>query len=110
MTWNHETVYRSLVERGLREHVVTSERYVELYPQEISAAILYGPGGKRAMKAPLHVNKARESFRVDVFRALAPSIEFVGRDNKGPKKELQNWDSFRVVDWNGFASALNLFE
>lgn len=108
MTWTHETVYRALVERGEHEQILERERYVQLYPQKPNCAVLYAPDGPRSGTAPLHLNEARESFRADVHDRIRPTIEIVSHDNKGPGSEAQNFDHYRVLDWNSFAEALGL--
>ena len=106
MAWTHETVYEALVKRETGERVLRSRRYVLLYPQKPYSAVLYAPG-RRSDSAPLVLNPTRESFRVDVFKRISSSIEFVRRDNKGPGKEAQNWTHYRVTHWRRFAEALD---
>ena len=109
MPWTHETVYRALVDRDpKREHRLQSERYAELYQQQPNSAVLYAPGGKRTKSAPLHINETRNGFRPDVLEGISPAIEFVRRDNKGLGKDSQNFDWYRVVDWDRLAKALGL--
>jgi hypothetical protein len=108
MPWSHDTVYRALVDQGQHEQVLESDRYVQLYQQQPNCGVLYAPGGARTTTAPLHVNETRDSLRRDVFERISPAIEFVRHDNKGPGKESQNFNQYRVVDWSGFAEALGL--
>lgn len=105
----HETVYDALVKKKNVERALQSERYVLLYPQRPCCAILYAPGG-RYNSAPLALNEARDSFRNDVFRRISSAIEFVRRDKKGPGKEAQNWNHYRVADWRRFAEGLESVE
>lgn len=108
MTWSHDTVYRALVDQGEHEQVLQRERYVQIYEQQPNCAVLYAPGGARSATAPLHMNETRGSFRREVFERISPAIELVRRDNKGLGKESQNFDWYRVGDWDRFAKALGL--
>jgi hypothetical protein len=107
MPWNHENVYRALVNQGCAERVLQSERYVQLYPQKPNCAVLYAPGGQYDA-APLGLNEARDSFRSDVFDRISPAIELVRRWSKGPGKESQIFSGYQIVDWDRFAEALGL--
>src|SRR4051794_24568871 len=106
MPWARDTVYDALVDRE-GEHILKKERYVVLYPQQPFCAVLYA-SGSRYDAAPLALNPGRDSFRADVFDRLSPLIEYVRRDNKGPRRKSQNFDHYRVVDWDKFATALGL--
>jgi hypothetical protein len=107
MCWTHETVYQALIARDERVKLSANERYVTLYRQDLNCAILYGPDSSAA-SAPLHTNQSRPDWRPEVFDRLAGAVEWVGRDNKGPGKDAQNFDHYRVVDWGAFAAAVGL--
>jgi hypothetical protein len=103
--WNHETVYQALVARGERVKESPSERYVALYPQEPLCAILYAPDSFSS--APLQTNKSRPDWNPELFHRMSAGLEWTSRDNKGPGKEAQNFDHYRVLDWDHVAAALD---
>jgi hypothetical protein len=74
-----------------------NDRYVTLYPQETNCAILYAPDSSAA-SAPLHSNPSRPDWQQDVFDRLAGAVEWMCRDNKGPGKDVQNFNHYRVVN------------
>lgn len=108
--WDHEKVFLALVERGERhKDLWKKDIYVQLYPQQPACAVLYGPRVQRYSPGPVHLNPRRaNSWRMDVFERIAPALQFVQRDNKGPGNANQNWDWYRVVDWDAFAEGLGL--
>lgn len=108
MRWNYEKVYAALVARGERVKESPRNRYVVLYPQDKNCAVLYAPESDYAKKGPLHLNPNRDAWRCNVFKRLEPAIQYVGKDNKGPGKESQNFRHYRIIDWSGFAKALDL--
>lgn len=107
MNWTHETVYQALIDRGGHLKESPRDRYVTLYRQDTNCAILYAPDSSAA-SAPLHTNSSRPEWRQDVFDELVGAVEWVSRDNKGPGKEAQNFDHYRVVNWDEFAAAVEL--
>ena len=107
MAWTHETIYQALIDRGERVKPSANDRYVTLYPQDTNCAILYAPDSSAA-NAPLHTNASRPDWRQEVFDRLVGAVEWVRRDNKGPGKNEQNFDHYRVVNWNDFATAIGL--
>jgi hypothetical protein len=84
MIWTHETVFRALVARSLRNTLgkLTPEGkpyvndYVVLYEQE-------------------------SSWREDIFQKIKPAIEERGRSQK-------IWSLCEVHDWNRLADGLGL--
>jgi hypothetical protein len=107
--WNHERVFLALEKRG--EKIKDSSKkdiYVQLYKQDTNSALLYRQDSRYEGR-PLHLNRHRSaSWNENLFRKIEPYIDWVSRDNKGPGKEKQNWDHYRVRDWDGFAAALGL--
>jgi hypothetical protein len=107
MAWTHETVYQALIDRGERVKPSAADRYVTLYSQDTNCAILYAPDSSAANE-PLHTNAARADWSQEVFDRLKRAVEWARRENKGPGKDAQNFDHFRVVNWDDFASAIGL--
>jgi len=107
MAWTHETVYQALIDRGERVKKSPNDQYVTLYRQETNCALLYAPNSS-AQATPLHINKSRSEWRPELLEQFGSAVEWVRADNKGPGKDAQNFDHYRVVDWDQFAKALRL--
>ena len=107
-TWTHHKVFRALVESGMRrKDPWRKDPYVVLYDQKPNCAVLYAPNARYG-EAPLHVNPQRDSWDSKVWDRIRPFVEYKRSDNKGPGKEKQNHDHYRVANWAGFANALRL--
>jgi hypothetical protein len=102
--WSHSRLFSALVDRGYRtkDRLLLPPYYVAIYPQTINAAILYD----ETVKDPLHINHSRvnEAF----WQQIRPHVTHVRSDNKGHGREGQNFDHYRVDDWDGLAKALGL--
>jgi hypothetical protein len=106
--WNHEKTFQALVRRGDYKEPWKKNIYARLYPQKPNCAVLYGPKVSRTQRGPLHLNPLRNSWDSERFQRMAPFIEYVQSDNKGPGKETSNFAWYRVRDWDGFAASLGL--
>jgi hypothetical protein len=107
--WNHEKVFLALVKRGESHKDLWKKNiYVRLYRQHPKLAVLYGPNAGPFRRAPLHVKPTAPDWNETAFQRMSPSIEFVQSDNKGPGRERQNCDWYRVKDWDGLAASLGL--
>lgn len=102
--WNHTSVFKELAERGNRTKntSLNPPYYVVLYPQTLNAALLYD----ESVSVPIHIHKSRVDG--EVWSKIKSSLEYVRSDNKGPAMEAQNFEHYRVKDWNGFAKGLGL--
>lgn len=107
--WNHERVFLALCARGEKtKDPARPNQYVQLYPQELNCAVLYGPDADCSGTGPLHLNPQRESWNEQLFKRIEPFIDYARSDNKGPDREDQNFNWYRVKDWNRFAASLGL--
>lgn len=108
--WNHEKVFLALVARGERhKDLWKKDIYVELYPQRPACAVLYEPRVQVYSPGPVHLNPRQlTSWRPNVFERMRRALAYVRTDNKGPGKERNNFDWYRVTDWDAFAEALGL--
>ena len=109
MKWSHDTVYQSLVSRGGRVGKNVKSKlnpYVTLYPQDKNCAILYSPESKLYRLRPFHANPDREEWDPKLLRRLKKSVVSAGRSRNLP--DGQNFDFYRVMDWDQFAEAVGL--
>lgn len=108
--WNHEKLFLALIELKNQKHKELWKKniYVQIYPQKPNCAVLYGPKVVTESRAPLHLNPQVSCWDGAVFKRISPFIEFVHGENKGPSRERSNFDHYRVKDYDGLASALEL--
>lgn len=108
--WSHKKAFLSLVVEQKQKHKDLWKKniYVQVYPQRPNCAVLYGPKVKSTESGPLHLNPQMASWDEEAFKRMNPFIDYVQRDNKGPGRERSNFNWYRINDWNGFATALNL--
>ena len=108
--WSHEKVFLALVVKKNQKHKELWKKniYVQLYPQVSNCAVLYGPRVRNQGSGPLHLNDQRGAWDHSFFEKIRQCTAKVGRDNKGPGKERQEFDWYRVDDWDEFAQALGL--
>jgi len=107
--WNHEKVFLALVKRGEKHKELWMKNiYVQLYPQRPNCAVLYGPKVGPARRGPLHLNPRASSWQEETFQHVKPFIEYVQSNHKGPGRERNNFDWYRVINWDGFAESIGL--
>ena len=106
----------ALIARGERQKQSETNRYVTLYqPQPLggNCALLFLPGPAcsearvhlHAWSIPPRANDGRRAcWRDDVYRNIEPTLELVRPEDD----TSQGFSQFRVVDWEGFAAALEL--
>ena len=106
--WTHERVFNALCERGEKHKDYTrKDIYVQFYPQKYNAAILYRPDS-RYVNSPIHLNKNSDGWDSSKFEVDENIITYVGSSNKGPGKEKNNFDYYKVKNWNLLAKQLGL--
>ncbi|HJW41556.1 MAG TPA: hypothetical protein VJ476_10055 [Rhizomicrobium sp.] len=106
--WSHEKLFLALVTLRQEKHKALWMKniYVQLYAQRANCAVLYGLKAEPTRRAPLHLNPRRGSWNKSIFSQIAPAIEYISTDNKGPRRDRHNFDHYRIKDWDGFATAL----
>jgi hypothetical protein len=106
--WSHHKLFLALCQTQKTKEPWMKDTYVYLYEGTPSSAVLYSYQSARYADAPVCLNPQRSTWNEGLFRKIWPYIRWVKKDNKGPGKAAQNWDHYRVTDWNGFAAALGL--
>jgi hypothetical protein len=105
--WDQEKVCLALANRGeVRKEDWLNDLCVHLYGPRPGCAVVYLPGTKY-WRAPLHLHPRRPAnWRQDVFERMLPYIEYRSTEKK--KSPSCNFDFYRVLNWDGFAMALDL--
>lgn len=111
--WSHRSVFYALIrDKHQLKSAWLKNIYVKLIRGAPNCVVLYHPEAARKDDAPLHVNERARSWPtdgwlLDKLRA-ANTIKRVSRDNKGPGRERHEFDHYKVLDWDQFATALEL--
>lgn len=113
--WSHESVFYALIRNGMpHKDAWRKNIYVQLFPHRPNCAILYHPewDNKDKDRSPLHINKRAKSWPKDgwLLGSLLNSgaVALGNVDRKGPGREAQNFEHYRINDWDSFASILHL--
>ena len=103
MSWNHQSMYDSLLKKGHYEKPGEKDKYVSLDHHERNElnSVLYRPDTKNYSKWPLHINDSRAGFSKELFNRIYPALEASGTSSNG-------WKRYRVIDWGKFAEGLGL--
>ena len=104
--WTHGIAYDVLRERYDGSDPKHGS-YAYLYPQARgeNSAVLYAPHSKMRNR-PLHLRRAAQGARLDLFAALEAFIEF--RYQERVETKPAGFTFYAVTDWDGFARALGL--
>jgi len=113
--WSHESVFYALIRDGLpHKDPWLKNIYVKVFHHAPNCAVLYHPewNGKDKDRSPLHINQRAKSWPKDgwLLRRLLESrtIKLSNVDSKGPGRESQNFEHYRVNSWDEFALTLGL--
>ncbi len=111
--WSHKSVYYALIrDKHELKSAWLKNIYVKLIRGAPNCVVLYHPEAARKDDAPLHVNERARSWPTDGWLLdklrSCNTIKHVSRDNKGPGRERHEFDHYKVLDWDQFATALEL--
>ncbi|NCO59608.1 MAG: hypothetical protein COZ70_09755 [Deltaproteobacteria bacterium CG_4_8_14_3_um_filter_51_11] len=102
MGWNSKSVYEALLKNGNYEKRGANDKYVSLDRQALRSlnSILYRDDSQY-WKAPVHINKGRDSFSEAFFRRIEPALDLRSAGS-------HNWGQYSIRDWDAFAKGLGL--
>ena len=103
--WNSNSVYHALLKKGNYEKRGDLDVYISLDQQKLGNlnSVFYRHDARYYVKAPVHINKKRASFSIELFEKIAPALEFVSSTKNG-------WEQYRVINWEKFAKGLGLLK
>jgi hypothetical protein len=113
--WSHESVFYALIRDGNpHKDPWRKNIYVQMFPHRPNCAVLYHPewDNKDKDRSPLHINQRASSWPRDgwCMKQLLEGgvIELGYVDRKGPGRESQNFEHYRITNWDAFAAILAL--
>jgi hypothetical protein len=92
MAWDHQAVFKGLVDRGTMPIKTKGKCYIQLYPQKHNCAILYSPGTAQFRSSPLHLHPGRkDSWKPEFYSEILPAIDSVQLESKSKSQSKQNF-------------------